>query len=279
MQSYVELRRARAVAALLMGAALATAPPLGAQAGLGLSPMRLELPVAPGSQHSGSLTLSNESSARLRFRAELLDFFLDATGTPQFGPAYPPEAEYSCRQWLSVNPMEGELEAGTQLPVRYTLRVPPTVTERSYHCALGFTTLPTAAQMQGIGLRMAVRVVTAIYPTVGHPRIEGGIREIWLELVSSAKPPVWRAVVEFENRGWMLFRTTGELAVLDQQGSTLESYPLPSLPVLPQRRQRFLFPLERLTDQGRYTLRARADIGTGEVQEGTAVVVASAPGP
>jgi len=68
-------------------------------------------------------------------------------------------------------------------------------------------------------------------------------------------------MVEFENRGWMLFRAAGELTVLGQEGNALESYPLPSLPVLPQRRQRFLILRERLVDQGSYVLRVRADIG------------------
>ena len=48
-----------------------------------------------------------------------------------------------------------------------------------------------------------------------------------------------------------------------------------SLPVLPKRDQNFIFPLE-LTGPGRYTLRARVDLGGSEIQEATALVTATA---
>jgi hypothetical protein len=40
---------------------------------------------------------------------------------------------------------------------------------------------------------------------------------------------------------------------------------------------RFLFPLKVALDAGQYTLRARVDIGNGEIQEGKAVVSANLP--
>ncbi len=241
--------------------------------------MRVETRIRPGAQSSGTLRVSNESSARLRVRAELLDFFIDENGTPQFGPSYRQEAEHSCREWLSVNPMELELDAGSQLPVRYTLRVPPAAGERSYHCGVGFTTLPTASEIKGMGLRVAVRAVASFYPIVGNPKIDGELREVTLEFAARAKPPRWQAVAVLENRGWMLFRPSGELVVLGEDGRVIESHPFVPLPVLPQRRQRFLFPLERIVNESRYTLRARVDIGSGEIQEGSTVVVARTPAP
>src|ERR1035441_1499109 len=89
-------------------AALALAGSARAQVGLGLAPMREELKLASGAAHSGVLTLANDASPKVRCKTELLDFYLDATGTPQFG-GYPREAEFSCRQWLVANPMELEL--------------------------------------------------------------------------------------------------------------------------------------------------------------------------
>ena len=101
-------------AALILG----SAAPVQAQLGLGLVPMRLELKMAPGQQYSGSLKLSNESGAKTRIRAEVLDFNVDATATPQFERDLPREAAYSCKKWLSLNPMEIELDSGGAMNAR-----------------------------------------------------------------------------------------------------------------------------------------------------------------
>lgn len=261
--------------ALAFLGAVAIARPLPAQVGLGLAPMRLELRLAPGAQHSGALTLTNDSRARLRVRTELLDFFIDSNETPQFDPALSQEAEFSCRSWLSLNPMEADLTPGFNLPVRYTIRVPQDTGDRSYHCAAGFTTLPPVEQITGTGLRTAVRIVAAFYVVVGQPAAQGGLKGIKLEPFSESGKLLWRAVVLVENRGLMHLRPTGALAVLDEEGKVVETAAFQPLPVLPRREQRFLFPLKAPTTGGRYTLRVRADLGTGEIQEATAAAVPS----
>jgi hypothetical protein len=234
--------------------------------------MRVELRMAPGQQYSGSLKLSTESGEKVRVRAEILDFNIDDKATPQFERDLPQEAAYSCKKWLSLNPMEIELEKGGFLLVRYTLRLPADLPEGSYNCAAGFTTLPTAEQVTGMGMRMAVRAVAAVYVVVGSPPIRGKLKEIKLEPLPAGKesePVGWQAVAILENSGLMYFRPTGKLEVLDAEGKAVETADFPSLPVLRQRDQRFLFPLKTHLEEGHYKLRTRVDIGTGEIQEGS----------
>jgi hypothetical protein len=234
--------------------------------------MRIELRMAAGQQYSGSLKLSSESDARVRVRAEMLDFDIDTQATPQFERDLPQEAAYSCKKWLSLNPMEIEIDNRTALMVRYTLRLPKDLPEGSYNCAAGFTTLPPVGQAAGMGMRMAVRVVAAIYVVVGSPPIVGELKAIKLEPLTrwkESEPESWQAVVVFENRGLMFYRPTGKLEVLDGEGKAVETAELPSLPVLRQRDQRFLFPLKTRLEAGHYKLRTRVDIGTGEIQQGS----------
>jgi hypothetical protein len=77
----------------------------------------------------------------------------------------------------------------------------------------------------------------------------------------------------------MYYRPTGKLDVFDAGGKTIESADFQSLPVLRERSQRFLFPIKTHLDPGQYKVRARVDIGTGEVQEGTADVTVDAAAP
>jgi hypothetical protein len=236
--------------------------------------------MAPGQAYSGSLKLSSESGQKARVRAEVLDFNIDAHATPQFERELPQEAAYSCKKWLSLNPMEIELEKAGALMVRYTLRLPAELPEGSYNCAAGFTTLPTAEAVTGMGMRMAVRAVAAFYVVVGSAPIHGKLKEIKLEPLPAAKesePAGWQAVVVFENSGLMYYRPTGKLEVLDAEGKVVETAEIPPLPVLRQRDQRFPFPLKTHLEAGHFKLRARVDIGTGEIQEGSLDVSVEPP--
>jgi hypothetical protein len=251
---------------------------LDAQTGLGLAPMREELKLAPGATHSGVLTLANTADEKVRIAGEILDFYLDSTATPQFGPNYKQEAEFSCREWLVANPMETELNPKAQIPVRYTLRVPASATARSYHCAIGFTTQATADHTKAIGLRTAVQIVAAIYVVVGQPALEGTVKDLKLEYVPDSGQPMWRAIVTISNPGLFYFRPTGDLDVLNEKQDVVQTVHFVPLPVLPKRDQNFQFPLN-LAAEGAYTLRARVDLSGEEIQEATARVVATKPKP
>lgn len=278
MYTYTHLHRKRTLGVarrLSLLAASLTALPLDAQMGLGLTPMRQEFTAVPGTAHTGSLLLSNSDSTGVRVRTEILDFYVDDQQTPQFVAEAPAESAYSCRQWVSVNPMEIDLGAKAQLSIRYTVRVPAEAPERSYHCAVGFVGVPAATAVeQGFQLRTAVRVVATLYPLVGRPAVKGSIADLGLESVSSGTAQQFRGVVTLENTGWMLFRPTGLVEVVDGSGVVVEALSIVSFPVLPQRRQRFLLPLKKPLEAGRrYTLRARIDLGS-EVQEATTEVSA-----
>jgi hypothetical protein len=270
-QSY--LLRIRTVNAVVV-AAMALSFPAAAQVDVGLSPMKIELPAIAGKSYSGSLTLKNSGTTKARFRVEMVDFYVDENTTPQFIARVPAEEDYSCRSWLSANPMELEVEPNTQVPVRYTVRAPTNVSERSYHCALGFRTVPQAGEVAGTAIRTAVRLITVFYATVGQPTINGVIKELKLEHVPGTPNPLWRAVVVMENSGLMLYRPIGDVAVVDASGTVVETQKVPSFPVLPKRLQRFVLPLKTSLSPGPYTLRARIEVG-GEIQQGSVAVNAA----
>ena len=293
-QRVVHRSCAVAIVCALFGLGVSMSLPAHGQTGLGLVPMRQEMKIAPGQQVSGALKLSSESGVKTRIRAEIDDFDVDATDTPQFERNLPQEAATSCKNWLSLNPMEIELDQGGSLVVRYTIRVPADATEGSYNCAAGFTTLPSADQVatQGMGMHMEVRIVSAFYVQVGNPPVVGSLKEIKLEAIPAAAPAeggpakdatepksTWQAVVVLENAGKMYFRPSGKLVVLDADGKTVETVDIPSMAVLRERSQRVIFPLKTNLEPGRYKLRVNVDIGTGEIQAGTADVAVEATRP
>ena len=86
-------------------------------------------------------------------------------------------------------------------------------------------------------------------------------------------------MVVLENQGQMYFRPTGKLEVVDDKNQVVETEDFTPLPVLRERSQRFVFPLKVHLDPGHYKLRAHVDIGTGEIQEGSADVTVDQPAP
>jgi hypothetical protein len=264
----------RSVGLIVLAAGLAAILPLSAQVGLGLSPMRQELKMKPGGVQSGVLRLVNESQAT-RVRTDILDFYLDAEQTPQFLPSIPQQSGFSCRNWLQINPMEADLPHSSELAVRYTIRVPADAQPRSYNCATGFTSLPVGGNSQGIGMRSAVRILSAFYVIVGDPPVQGGLKNISIERAPGSQN--LRAVVLLENSGLMYYRPTGMVTVSDLSGQVLESFEIPSVAILPQREQRLLFPLTKVTEKQPCKISVKVDVGSGEVQEGTATVGSGVP--
>jgi len=240
--------------------------------------MRVEFPAVSGKPYSGSLVLKNAGTVKTRVRAELLDLYVDEGTTPQFVANAPAEAEFSCRSWLSVNPMELEVGPQSQVLVRYSVRVPASATERSYHCAIGFLTLPPVLESSGTGMRTAVRMIAAVYPIVGKPPITGVIKDLKLEPVTSQSGTIWRAVVVMENSGLMLYRPSGSLDVVDSTGKVVESQKLASFPAFPKRQQRYVLALKTALIPDTYTLRASIEVG-GEIQQASVAVKAEAPEP
>ena len=242
--------------------------PARAQYGLALSPMRVELNLAPGAQRNGSLAIANEEKEAGRFRTEILDLSIDKEAVPQFEKDIPGEAEYSCRNWVTVNPMESEIAAGAQMPIRYTFRVPAGAAPRTYHCALGFTGLaePKAGQSP-MGIMALIRLTTTFYITVGNPAPSGEVKGISIEKFGSPAAAGYRAVISVENSGLTNLRGAGKVEIVNETGDLVQATDFPPVVILPSRMQRLPIVLESKLGSGAYTLRTRVNLGNGEIQE------------
>jgi len=239
-----------------------------AQIGLSMTPMRSDLKLSPKAQTSGPLFLSNDSGERTRVRAQIVDFFIDDNGTPQFG-VFAKEAPYSCREWLTVNPMEIDLEPKQQTVARYTLRVPENVAPgANYHCSVQYVTVPKVMAGERVGMRVAVAVAPVFYVQVGESKIDAQLKALEVQPPNKAKETGWMAVAVIENRGLVHCRANGKIDVLDKDGKQVEQVDIPTLPILPKRTQMIPVALKTDLSTGDFTLVIKADLGTSEIQGG-----------
>jgi|GEM_PF-570925 len=273
-------RNIRAAAFFVCASAFVVAP-ASAQVGLGLAPMRVEVNVPAGATRAGSLAVSNSVAAETRYRTEILDFSLDQEATPQFEADLPAESKFSCRQWLTFNPMEGTIAGDGSTTIRYTFHVPADATPRTYHCAVGFTSLPPLRRPQDtpIGMISAVRVISVFYITVGDPKPDGELKSITLEKVDDPNTSGLRAVFQVINNGLTNLRGIGKVDVLDGSGKVIESNEFPTAVILPNRTQHIPLTLKNKLGDGEYKLRTRVNLGTGEIQEASIDFRPPAPAP
>lgn len=256
------------VAVCALAAALAVCP-AKAQVGLGLSPMHVDLDLAPGDSYTDSLTLSSQSDELVHVRAEILDFLIDDDENPQFG-AFPEVASNSCRTFLRVSSRDVDVSKKLDQQIRFTFNPPATIKAGSYHCAVGFTSQP-APNAKKSGLSISVRVVASFYISIGKPSYISEVSALSLQTDPASKTKSLRAFCVLKNNGNYTFRPIGGLDLMTPDGTVRTHVPLRSLPVFPQRGQRFLLPLSVTPKEGE-RLRLRINIGNGEVEEASAIV-------
>jgi hypothetical protein len=242
--------------------------PARAQYGFALAPMRTELNLAAGAQRNGSLAIANDAKEPGRFRVEILDLSIDKEAVPQFEKDIPTEADYSCREWVTANPMEAEIGGRSQMPVRYTFHVPANAPPRTYHCALGFTSLvDPKAQQAAVGIVALLRLTSTFYITVGNPSPTGEVKEISIEKIDAPETSGYRAVISVENSGLTNLRGAGKIEIVNEAGDVMQTADFPSVVILPSRTQRLPLVLNKKLTNGDYTLRIRVNLGNGEIQE------------
>jgi hypothetical protein len=275
---YLFDHRKLTLAGLALGLAV-LAPPAHAQFGLALSPMRTELDLAAGTQRNGSLAIANSAAEAGRFRVEILDLAIDKEAVPQFEKSIPSEEGFSCRDWLTANPMEAGIAGSSQTIVRYSIRVPANAPVRTYHCALGFNSLPDvkAAGQPAMGIVAMLRLTSTFYVTVGRPSPAGEVKQISIEKINAPDISGYRAVISVENSGLTNLRGAGKVEVVNEAGEVVQSGEFPPVVILPSRTQRLPVVLNRKVTDGNYTLRTSVNLGNGEIQEATLRFLLPAP--
>src|SRR5262249_1572951 len=155
---------------------------------------------------------------------------------PQFG-RFSSERQ-SCREFLRLNRSEFEVQGKNQVLIRYSLHLSAQLPPGTYYCAAGFTTAPLPWE-EGSGLSVNVRVVASFYVNVGSPKLIGSVQQLEVEPQAQDQPERHRIICVVTNGGTYVWRPDGSLELLDASGVILESVPFRSLPVLPDRQQRF----------------------------------------
>jgi hypothetical protein len=230
---------------------------------LGITPLRAELTLAAGASTSQPIRITNTSKEGLQMRGAVVDWTLSAAGDLNYLKRSE-TGSWGCGRWLQINPVEFTLGPGQTQMVRYTLSVPKEAASGGYHCAIAFDMQqPMRGRIESpMGVINLVRLLTAIYVTIGSPEIHAKVKGI--ELVRSKDGKTWNIVTEFENSGTTHYRVGGSVELLGEDGRLIRKFDYANFPVLPgvarADRLEFADPLP----PGTYRLRAVIDVGAKE---------------
>ena len=244
--------------------AIASVAPAAAQYGFALSPMRAEMNLTPGAQRNGTLTIANDAKATARFRTEILDISIDKEAVPQFEKDISSEASFSCKDWITVNPMEGEMPAAGQIahPLHF-FASRPTCRSAPIIALLASSSLPQCEE--GAVADRHRGVAASDLHVLRHrwqPSDSGRGQADCDREDHRTKSSGYRAIISVENSGLTNLRGAGKVDVLNEAGDVIQASDFPPVVILPSRTQRLPVVLNAQMPNGTYTVRARVDLGT-----------------
>ena len=240
-----------------------------AQTGVGVSPPRVLLPLAPGASATQTVVVDHPGrQGTLRVSVVLSDVLLKPDGAPLYlDPGSHPR---SLVRWLSLTPLEFLLQPQASQEVRYTVQVPPDAEAGTYWGIIFFESGPAQERQEGggIGIRVRTRVGHVVYVDVGRVVRSGRIQGVRYQPPSGREGAVLRVV--FQNTGNGVLRLKGRVEVRDAQGKVVAQALVPETASLPGATHEVPAPLEKPLSPGRYVVLAVLDYGEASLIAGEA---------
>ena len=194
------------ISSLLFHTSFVSAQP--AMKGLGLSPLRSELELTPGTSLDGTLTVTNATSTSMVVDLTAEEF---SVINQQYDYAFTQESALA--KWVTFSPAEATLSAGESKTVLFTAGVPLTAEPGGRYIGL-FASTGTAISDGGIGSRQ--RIASLLYITVTGDVSRAG------HLISLSSPwavsgqSAWSVAVQ--NTGTTHFRSRYNVSVQNVVG-------------------------------------------------------------
>lgn len=240
---------------LLLSAAL-DAQPLH----FGISPGEIELLPAPGGTATGTLIVMNRSPRRVRFSVKVEDMYIRPSGELHLVAGG--QLEWSVAKFSRVMPAEFDLDAGTHMPVRVTVTLPPDARGGRYGAIVVSPTpvLQTGGPRGTISVIVPKLAARLLVPVRGTEVVQAAI----VSMLAAPRPGGKGAEIKvvFRNSGNVHVRVSGDVAIRNEQGQQLGKLVIPESLVLPASLRKFKLSWEaKGLEPGTYTVRAVLDYG------------------
>jgi hypothetical protein len=219
----------------------------------------IRLTARPGEVQTREFRLTlDKDQIKTRFKAHMEDWWRSEDGTQSFYRE-PGTLTRSCGKWVTLNPVEVELQPGETMTVRLTVTASPQAEAGGYWCVLTVDEIPDPlAVLEGVGIRFLASVSVGVFVNVGEQR--RAVEITGVEVLNDA------AVVKVRNDGNTPLSIEGRFEFV-KPGATEATAVVPLIrnllltqPILTGAYSAKL-PDASLLPSGRYMVRAIIDYG------------------
>lgn len=231
-----------------------------AQIYFGITPIRVEHKGEAGESITDIFYVRNNASSPIRLKVYTENWYLKPEGTPVFTGNEP--VDYSCKDWIKVNPQDFRILPDEKKMVRYTVTIPQQVESGGYHASVSFESVPlSVSEAKKSRMMFKGKIAAVVYVKVGKTEPVGEI----MDLKVSVDKESTHFKLGMKNQGQTHFRTKGHIQIRNSEGKKIHKVSLPNEVVLPQSEREIKCTLKEKLLPGSYEAFCKVDIGRREL--------------
>ncbi|MCJ7530849.1 MAG: hypothetical protein MUO64_07430 [Anaerolineales bacterium] len=209
-----------------------------------VSPLKLEVPAAPGGTFTEDITILNQFPTPLTIRAYAMDFRIKEDNSFEFHP--PGYETYSCANWITLSESNFTLAGNEEKKVALTLNVPKDAEPSGHYAVVFFESVGKPLGENTTGVITQGRIGTLVLQfTPGEEKKSGRIEEFYVPkyvwstpknfIVGGTQPIPWRIV--FENQGNVHLNLESRVEILGGNGKSVYVSDPQRITVLPKTKR------------------------------------------
>lgn len=198
------------------------------QAGIEVSPYRIEENVEPGDTVTRTVRVTNTSDRERTFYADLMDFtVVGEGGNVRLMRRGENEGRF-LTDWVDIGTAGMHFEPGESREVNIIFEIPEDVGPGAYHGAVVFGPSPPSEEdIDGSFLGLTHQVgVLALFNVVGDVDVDARIREFSTDQLIYDAPFEARFLSRVENTGNLHIKPMGSIIIKNMRGSEVANIPL-----------------------------------------------------
>ena len=224
-----------------------------------VSPLKMEMPVAPGGSLTEQVTIINQFPTPLTIRAYVMDYEINVDNRFEF---FPPGYEtYSCANWITLSEPNFTLAGNEEKKVALTVNVPQDAEPSGHYAVVFFESVGKPLGENTTGVVTQGRIGTLVLQSSpGEAKRSGEIEEfrvpkyVWStpkNFLFGGTQPV-RGDMVFENKGNVHLNLECKFEIQGGNGKTVYATDPERITILPKTKRRLDFDWDKAPTFGKF---------------------------
>ena len=224
-----------------------------------VSPLKMEMPVAPGASLTQQITIINQFPTPLTIRAYVMDYEIKIDNSFEF---FPPGYEtYSCANWIILSEPNFTLAGNQEKKVALTLNVPKDAEPSGHYAVVFFESVGKPLGENTTGVVTQGRIGTLVLQSSpGEAKRSGEIKEFHVPKYVWSAPKNFlfggaqsvKGDMVFENKGNVHLNLECKFEILGGNGKSLFVTEPERITILPKTKRKLDFDWDKAPTFGKF---------------------------